>query len=242
VGHSTYECTGINEMYSKFQGTLLRYYEASFAVYYTNYKSKHNNWVTKGIQISCTKKKELYSIYRNNKDNILVRDHYKKYCNVLKRVINEAKKQYCHNQTATFSNKVKAAWKIIKKKISGNSQSYDITKINCGDKLLNNPKDIAYAFNKFYTHIVTNSYIKHSDMGKASTLLRNIKLGNIVQMEIIPVSEAEIKTIIMSLKPKNSTEYDGIPNKNLKHCVRFISKPLTYIYNCSLTTGIFPER
>jgi hypothetical protein len=37
------------------------------------------------------------------------------------------------------------------------------------------------------------------------TLLRNIKLDNIVQMEIIPVSEAEVKTMIMSLKPNNST-------------------------------------
>jgi hypothetical protein len=61
-------------------------------------------------------------------------------------------------------------------------------------------------------------------------------------MEIIPVSEAEVKTIIMSLKPKNSTGYDGIPNKILNHCVHSISKPLTYIFNCSLTTGIFPER
>jgi len=44
-------------------------------------------------------------------------------------------------------------------------------------------------------------------MYKASLLLRNIKPDNIVQMEtiLIPVSEAEVKTIIMSLKPKNST-------------------------------------
>jgi hypothetical protein len=66
------------------------------------YMSNHNKLFTKGIKISCTKKKELYSLYRNNKDNIQVRDHYKKYCNVLKRVINEAKKQYFHNQIATF--------------------------------------------------------------------------------------------------------------------------------------------
>jgi len=38
-------------------------------------------------------------------------------------------------------------------------------------------------------------------------------------MEIIPVSEAEVKTIIMSLKPKNSTGYNRITNKILKHCV-----------------------
>jgi hypothetical protein len=35
-------------------------------------------------------------------------------------------------------------------------------------------------------------------MHKASSLLRNIKLDNIVQMEIILVSE-EVKTIIMSI-------------------------------------------
>ena len=49
-------------------------------------------------------------------------------------------------------------------------------------------------------------------------------------MEILPVSELEVKTIIMSLKPKNSARCDGIPIKILKHCVHSVSKPLTYIY------------
>ena len=79
-------------------------------------------------------------------------------------------------------------------------------------------------------------------MHKASTLLRNIKPDNIVQIKIIPVTEAEVKVIIMSLKPKYSTGYDEIPTKILKHCVHSIGKTLTYIYNCSLTTEIFPER
>jgi hypothetical protein len=63
-----------------------------FFVFYTNYRSYDNGWVTKGTKIPCTKKRELYSLYRNNKGNILIRDHYKEYCNILKRVINEAKK------------------------------------------------------------------------------------------------------------------------------------------------------
>jgi len=42
-----------------------------------NCRSNHNNWFTKGIKISCTKKGELYSLYRNNKDNIQVRDYKK---------------------------------------------------------------------------------------------------------------------------------------------------------------------
>jgi len=87
---AVYKSNCTNEMYSRFQGIFLRYYDASFPVFYANYRANHNNWVTKGIKISCTKKRELYSPYRNNKDNIQVRNHYKKYCNILKRVINEA--------------------------------------------------------------------------------------------------------------------------------------------------------
>ena len=75
-------------------------------------------------------------------------------------------------------------------------------------------------------------------MHKASTLLNSFKLGHIVQMKTIPVSETKVISIIKSLKSKNTTGY----NKILKHCAHIISKPLTYICNRSLTTGIFPER
>ena len=61
-------------------------------------------------------------------------------------------------------------------------------------------------------------------------------------MKTIPVSEAEVNSIIKSLKSKNTAGYNGISRKILKQCAHLISKPLTYIYNYSLTTGIFPER
>jgi hypothetical protein len=101
---TVYKTTRVNEMNNSFQGIFLGHYEASFPVIYTDYQS-NDNWVTEDIKISCTKKRELHSLYRNNKDNIQIQDHYKKYCKVLKRVINEAKKHF-HNQIVAFSNKV----------------------------------------------------------------------------------------------------------------------------------------
>jgi hypothetical protein len=44
-------------------------------------------------------------------------------------------------------------------------------------------------------------------MCKASILLNNLKLGNIVQMKTIPVSEVEVINTIKSLKPKNTAGY-----------------------------------
>ena len=83
----------------------------------SDYKPNKNNWFTKGIKTSCNKKRDLYLLYRNDKNNAQIKDHYKKYSSILKEVINEAKKQYFHNQTVASSNKVKAIWKIIKKKL-----------------------------------------------------------------------------------------------------------------------------
>jgi hypothetical protein len=55
-----YKTTCVNEMFNRFQGIFLRHYKASFPVLYTNYKASDNNWVTKGIKISCTKKRESF--------------------------------------------------------------------------------------------------------------------------------------------------------------------------------------
>jgi hypothetical protein len=55
-------------------------------------------------------------------------------------------------------------------------------------------------------------------------------------------SAREIENIIKSLKPKNSSGYDGISTKLVKICSPFISSPLAHICNKSLSSGIFPHR
>jgi len=58
----------------------------------------------------------------------------------------------------------------------------------------------------------------------------------------IPITETEIIFTIASLKNKTSCGYDSLSNKMLKLCGSQISKPLTYIYNKLLTSGICLDR
>ena len=232
----------MNEIFNKFHDTLLKNYEASSPMIYRNSNSKEKTWITNGIQTSCAKKRELFRRCRENVDNSQIKMHYKIYCKILKQVINEAKKQFFHNQIAASTNKIKTAWKIIKENSGSTCPDDSITKIKLGGILLDNPKKIANALNKYYINITDNINIKNTDRSKAATLLTNHKLENIAQMKIIPVTEAEIIGIIKSLKSKNTGGHDGISSKILKHCAHIISKPLTYICNMSLTTGIFPDR
>jgi hypothetical protein len=55
-------------------------------------------------------------------------------------------------------------------------------------------------------------------------------------------STREIENIIKSLKPKNSSGYDGISTKLMKMFSPFFSSPLAHIRNKSLSSGIFPDR
>jgi hypothetical protein len=61
-------------------------------------------------------------------------------------------------------------------------------------------------------------------------------------MIIIPIMESEIISTFVSLKNKSSSGYDGISNIILKFCGKFLGKPLTYIFNKSLTVGTFADH
>ena len=56
-----YDASCINVAFNKFQEILVRHYETSFPTIYVKNKTKHNKWITKGIRISCSKKKRTFS-------------------------------------------------------------------------------------------------------------------------------------------------------------------------------------
>jgi len=58
----------------------------------------------------------------------------------------------------------------------------------------------------------------------------------------IPVTVTEVICTISSLKNKILSVYDALFNKILKLCGSQITKPITYIYNKSLTCGICPNH
>jgi hypothetical protein len=61
-------------------------------------------------------------------------------------------------------------------------------------------------------------------------------------MQIVFFTEGEIRSIISSLKSKNSSGYDGMSTKIIKLCGNQINKNLAFIFNKSITMGVFPEQ
>ena len=56
-----------------------------------------------------------------------------------------------------------------------------------------------------------------------------------------PVTEKEVTEIVSGYKSKTSYGHDEISMKSVKYVIKQIVRPLTYIFNRSLITGIFPN-
>lgn len=64
----------------------------------------------------------------------------------------------------------------------------------------------------------------------------------ILSFKLQPVSEEYILKQLQQLNPSKSTGLDGIPSRFLRDGSTMLAKPITYIVNLSLTSGIVPDE
>jgi len=70
------------------------------------------------------------------------------------------------------------------------------------DEKLKNPTDMASAFNNFFITITEKLNIQQIQKRDAISILKDSFPGNFPSKKIIPITDAEMKSIIHSFKPK----------------------------------------
>ena len=108
-----FNVTDVNIMFKNFLNTYLRCYNATFLkVNISTSNLINNRWITKGIKVSCKRKKELFVLCKIiNNDNL--KQHYKKYCRILTKIIRSAKKLHYNNIIFRSKNRKKAPGKLL---------------------------------------------------------------------------------------------------------------------------------
>jgi len=95
----------------------------------------------------------------------------------------------------------------------------------------------------FFVNVTANKSVDNSSINPtAINNLSSIYRETFPQIQMAPVTIKEIKDIIKSLPPKNSSGYDEIPLRILKIGMPFITSPLTYLGNKVISKGSFPLR
>ena len=206
-------------------------------------KFKTKSWITPGLQKSISVKNKLLTKFIKLKEPTLKNEahtKYKLYRNMLATLLKRSKHTYFSSFFQNHVNDLKNTWKGIKRIISlKDSRSTVPSTIIENNISLTNPKDIADAFNNYFSNVATGikSSIKYS-RNKFFDFLPQI---NINSFFINPTDKTEIKNIILSLDPLRSIGPNSIPTKILKLLSNDISTQFAELFNLSFSEGVFPS-
>ena len=175
----------------------------------------------KAIKHNSTRYHELYKNCRNRVNNL----------------IKDTKAIYFKNKLESTTNS-KEGWRTINLLLNKKSKSTLINELKIGDSIVTGDKNIATAFNNYFSTI-------------GEKLSENLSCNNTDPLNYVtPVTEVfelnnitmdELRCEIFKAKAGKSTGLDKISNKLLKAAGETIIGSLSQIFNLSIDTGIFPD-
>jgi hypothetical protein len=158
-----------------------------------------------------------------------------------------AKTSHYNNIILNAKNKMKATWKIKKKKKGMKQLDITPSSLKIKDTTIKNKNIIANTFNNYFATIADNiTAMKKqnltSNINNPINYLYKFYSKPFCNIKWHYASTHEITKIIKSLKTKDSCGYDEITSKIIKISEPFIISPLTHICNAVLCSGKFPDR
>ena len=207
-------------------------------------RNKHNPWITPGIIKSCkTKHKLLNKARMKNKvkpenENVV---KYRKYNDILNKIIKEAKIKYFISNLEENKRNSKEVWRLLKMAIGRQrSEKVGILELLNDNKLYTGKNNIVNIFNEYFINTVEG--IRNDIPNSNHDFKRYLPASCSRSIFIEPITETDIITIVKALKEKSSYGYDCISTKLLKRGLPALAAPLTHIINLSIMSGTVPEQ
>ena len=209
------------------------------------YKRKFKPWINDHILSKINIKNKKFKQYMECKNSIAksnLHHEFKTLKNQLQAETRQSKKAYYDKYFTDNKDNLQKTWKGIKEVI--NIKTKNFTHPTCiiddNKATITDPKQIANSFNKYYTSIADDILDKRKFQGtkKHSDYLKNQLKESFAFYEC---DATEIESLISQLIIKKSYGPYSIPTDILHLLKKDISKPLSAIFNLSLSTGTHPD-
>ena len=206
-------------------------------------QQKKEAWITKGIERSINKQKQLHKKHISKRATETDHMKYKEYRSMLQRIKRKAKITHYQKKCIKFKNETKKLWEVIntiigKKRNKGSM----IESLKVDNILTYDANKITDTFCNFFAN-VGKEYANKIPKGNYNIDYYLDKIPqNQKTMFTAPTTKGEIERIINNLKNKNSSGHDRVTNKILKGISTGVSIPLSILTNKSLTEGTFPTE
>jgi hypothetical protein len=237
-----YQTLEVNSALQIFRENFGYYFNIAFP-----YKSKklrnaqNKDWITKGLKNSGKKMRFLNVIKRKFNLSREAQAYIKRYQTIYRTVLKEAKKRENDKLIEKAANKTKKVWQLINKQVGKCSITNKKIELMTAAGIETNPQTVAELLNEHFIEtvnelIIQNKCIPHTQVKQSSKIEYCPD-----SMVMLPITEQEVECVIRKLKGKFSAGCDEIPEYVVKQCAMFIKGPLTYIYNMSVNSGVFPD-
>ena len=201
-------------------------------------------WLTTGLMKSISKKRSLYSKFKDrklkNKNTDETFAKYKEYNDILNKLKRKSKKNFYHKYFNENSSNSKNMWKginqILNRVKSRNKQIF----LEKDNDIITDSRKVANEFNDYFSTVaekLNSKIIKKNS--RFQDYLKNPQKANFNFKETTP---DEIVKIIKNLSIKKSSDiYDIAPNF-VHLSAQPIAQLLSIIFNRSFKEGIFPDK
>lgn len=199
---------------------------------------KIKSWITDGIIRSIKIRDKMKKRLLNN-HNFQLEEEYKKYRNLLNKIINKQKNDYYRHQVENNKNNIKKLYEII------NDATYETNKKN--KKNINIKNDLDENFTDSLTMAnFCNEYFSNIGIRMARAIPDTLgeceedpsTIDNSIFLK--PVNKSELIKHIASLKNNSSPGHDSIRGETIKQTHLEILDPLLHVFNLILEKGVVP--
>lgn len=228
----------VNSAFQNFIETLLCQLDVAAPIKPFRKKSNHvKPWITPEIKLRGQELKDLFKLSKNAPTKEMS-PLYSKKKKEYRKLVSVSKSVYYRRNIEDSTNKSRQIWNIINNNIKA-KQTKEVSKLCTEQGIITDIKEIANQFGNYFATTVEESLKSHFDtnLSQRCTTAKNVPNS----MYFCDVSETEIKSVIENLNNKKSSGADGISTKIIKFVHSEILRPLVYLVNLSVSTGIFPE-
>ena len=207
---------------------------------------KHNKslnprepWMSNGILISRKRKNQLSNTCIKT-PTPFNRTEFKKYRNLYKSVIRNAKKLYFEKQLLANQKNLRKTWQILFSTIhKSNKKTNDLNNLVINGVNLDDPALMACHFNNFFTNIASSTVRNINPSNKCPTSLISQNPNSFSFLDT-PLTKKEILDATKLLADKKTPDYTGVSTNFIKQTISSLINPIFHILNLSLCTGTVP--
>jgi hypothetical protein len=133
----------------------------------------------------------------------VIKAFYIKYCKIHNKVIQQAKRQHYNRLIAKSVNKIKTTWNIMNQETGKIHVTGQMPSLLINEKI-KAPEKVADVFNSFFLSTAENINLHQVGKEDPISFLEDAFPCKFHGIKTVPTSEAEIKSIILSLKSKKT--------------------------------------